>query len=176
MPEASQDDNWAADVAAVQSAQAAAQPAPTSFAPDQSSFTPDQLANPVGWEAAGASALQAAEPESARSYRPVVQIDPEPVEEGSGAPDMSDVFSEFSSLTAERPKVEKTRAGLAKRQKAPAAERPAPEPLETEVSIPAAPRDAEAVRSRFSNFYSGTQRARSDVAAFEQQSDPAVSE
>ena len=105
-----------------------------------------------------------------------MQIDPEPVEEDSGAPDMSDVFSEFSSLTAERPKVEKTRAGLAKRQKAPEAERPAPQPLETEVSIPAAPRDAEAVRSRFSNFYSGTQRARSDVAAFEQQSDPAVSE
>ena len=69
---------------------------------------------PSGWEAAGASALQAAAPESATEYRPVVQISPDP--SSAGQEDFaSAVFSELSSLAAERPKVETTRAGLAKR-------------------------------------------------------------
>ena len=121
-------------------------------------YSPDQLARPMGWEAAGASALQAAAPESATSYRPVVQITPEAGE--SGDQDYaSAVFSELSSLAAERPKVEKTRAGLQKRTPV-AREEVAPEPEHHEVQLP---RDAEAVRTRFSAFYSGTQRARDDA-------------
>lgn len=124
-------------------------------------YSPDQLARPLGWETAGASALQAAAPEFATEYRPVVQISPE--SGGSGPEDFaSAVFSELSSLAAERPKVETTRAGLAKRT--PVARESAPEVPEQ--GAPAAPRDAEAVRSRFSAFYSGTQRARDDVHNF----------
>src|SRR5690606_24689769 len=65
-------------------------------------YSPDQLARPLGWEAAGASALQAAAPETATEYRPLVQIDPEPIGDGDFA---SDAFSELSSLAMERPKV-----------------------------------------------------------------------
>jgi hypothetical protein len=74
----------------------------------------------------------------------------------------SAVFSELSSLAAERPKVEKTSAGLAKRT--PVAREP--EPIQPVQVVAAAPRDAEAVRSRFSAFYSGTQRARDDAQNF----------
>jgi hypothetical protein len=124
-------------------------------------YSPDQLARPLGWETAGASALQAAAPESATEYRPVVQISPD---SGSlGQEDFaSAVFSELSSLASERPKVETTRAGLAKRT--PVAREVVPdEPVQ---AAPSAPRDAEAVRSRFSAFYSGTQRAKDDVQNF----------
>ena len=121
-------------------------------------YSPDQLASPLGWEAAGASALQAAAPEAATSYRPVVQISPESGE-SADVDYVSAVFSELSSLVSERPKVATTRAGLTKRTPV-AREKPAPEP---EQAVAQAPRDAEAVRSRFSAFYSGTQRARDDA-------------
>lgn len=124
-------------------------------------YSPDQLARPLGWETAGASALQAAAPEKATEYRPVVQITPQ--DNGPGEQDFaSAVFSELSSLAAERPKVEKTSAGLQKRT--PVAREP--QPIEPIQSVAAAPRDAEAVRSRFSAFYSGTQRARDDAQNF----------
>jgi hypothetical protein len=139
------------------------QGAPVEFGHDHMGtvYSPDQLASPRGWETAGASALQAAAPESATEYRPVVQISP-----GSDGPVQEDfasaVFSELSSLAAERPKVETTRAGLAKRT--PVAREEVPE--ESAQSAPSAPRDAEAVRRRFSAFYSGTQRAKDDVQSF----------
>lgn len=131
-------------------------------APQQGHFSPDDLANPVGWEAAGASALQAAGPEVQTSYTPKVDLD----SEQDAAPDLSSVFSEFSSLSSQRPKVEKTRAGLQKRR---AVDAPPVEvkPIEEEVVVAPRNRDADAVRSRFSSFYSGTQRARSDAAEFE---------
>ncbi|MBC7299084.1 MAG: hypothetical protein H5T82_09335 [Demequina sp.] len=125
-------------------------------------YSPDQLASPLGWETAGESALQAAAPETATEYRPVVQIDSEQQSEGS-VDYASEVFSELSSLAAERPKVEKTRAGLVKRT--PVERETEPE-SSADVAAPEVPRDAEAVRSRFSSFYSGTQRAREDVKNF----------
>ena len=124
-------------------------------------YSPDQLASPLGWETAGASALQAAAPEATISYRPVVQITPGGGDSGDGDY-ASAVFSELSALVAERPKVEKTSAGLQKRTPV-AREEPAREPEHPAVQ---APRDAEAVRSRFSAFYSGTQRARDDAQNF----------
>lgn len=125
-------------------------------------YSPDQLANPLGWEAAGESALQAAAPESATEYRPVVQLE-EQLAEGAPADFASEVFSELSSLAKERPKVEKTRAGLVKRTPV---EREAEAIPSADVAAPEVPRDAEAVRNRFSSFYSGTQRARDDVKNF----------
>ncbi|MCB2413689.1 nitrate- and nitrite sensing domain-containing protein [Demequina sp. TTPB684] len=141
--------------------------APPAFAPDSGragpmAYSPDQLARPMGWEAAGESALQAAAPEAATEYRPVVQIDPQPVGEGF-ADFSSEVFSELSSLASKRPKVEKTQAGLVKRT--PVERSTEPEPV-AEVAAPEVPRDADAVRNRFSSFYSGTQRARDDVKNF----------
>ena len=138
-------------------------PAQSAFGADHPGvvYSPDQLARPLGWETAGASALQAAAPESATEYRPVVQISPD--SSISGQEDFaSAVFSELSSLAAERPKVETTRAGLAKRTPV-AREVVSDEPVQ---AAPSAPRDAEAVRSRFSAFYSGTQRAKDDVQNF----------
>jgi len=125
-------------------------------------YSPDQLARPLGWEAAGESALQAAAPEAATEYRPVVQVEPQ--QQGEGSVDFtSEVFSELSSLAAERPKVEKTRAGLVKRTPV---EREADSEGGADVAEPEVPRDAEAIRHRFSSFYSGTQRARDDVKNF----------
>jgi hypothetical protein len=127
-------------------------------------YSRDDLARPLGWETAGESALAAAAPEQVAGYTPVVEVDPQPVyDEAEMA---SAVFSEFSSLTAERPKVERTRAGLQKRVpvEAPPA---AAEPLEEDLSTAHIERNPEDVRTRFSSFYSGTQRARSDVEAFE---------
>ncbi|MFV0286083.1 MAG: ATP-binding protein [Demequina sp.] len=142
------------------------EPAPQSFEPQgtpaQAAFTPEQLAQAHGWEAAGQSALQAAAPESATTYQPIIRPD-----ETDGGTDMaSAVFSELSSLAAERPKIEKTRAGLQKRRQsdAPPVE---VKPLEEEVAVTPAERDADAVRQRFSSFYSGTQRARQDAADFD---------
>lgn len=131
-------------------------------------YTRDDLARPVGWETAGESALAAAAPEVVSTYTPaVVQLDPEPAAYDDDADLASAVFNEFSSLTSERPKVEKTRAGLTKRQRQEVA--PPPEPIEEELAIAHVERDPEEIRARFSNFYSGTQRARHDVEAFEQQ-------
>lgn len=135
-------------------------------------YSPDQLARPLGWEAAGESALQAAAPEAATEYRPVVQVEPQPQAEGS-VDFASEVFSELSSLAAQRPKLEKTRAGLVKRT---------PVELEAEpdhsadVAAPEVPRDAEAVRHRFSSFYSGTQRARDDVKNFNDRTQGSLTE
>jgi hypothetical protein len=73
----------------------------------------------------------------------------------------SEVFSELSSLTTERPKVQRTRAGLQKRTRSPEASS-GPIPIPDIEPKPIA-RDAEAVRANFSNFHSATNRARSDV-------------
>jgi len=134
-------------------------------------YSPDQLARPLGWETAGASALQAAAPESATEYRPVVQISPD--SSSFGQDDYaSAVFSELSSLAAQRPRVETTRAGLAKRT--PVAREEVPEaPVHAAASEP---RDAEAVRSRFAAFYSGTQRARDDVHNFNESTQGSLTE
>ena len=141
--------------------QTAPTPAP---AGPQGTYTPDQLADAAGWEAAGASALQASQPDVAVSYQPVIQ--PEESGAGSDADVASAVFSEFSSLASERPKVEKTRAGLERRR--PSNAKPVEvTPIEDTPTIAPAKRDAEAIRSRFTSFYSGTQRARDDVATFD---------
>ncbi len=142
-----------------------AAPAPESSGPGVAShaaYSPDQLARPLGWETAGASALQAAAPESATEYRPVVQIEPQ--QSGEGFADFtSEVFSELSSLAAQRPQVAKTQAGLVKRTPVERSKEPQ---RSGDVAAPDVPRDAEAVRNRFSSFYSGTQRARDDVKSF----------
>ncbi|MFV0634637.1 ATP-binding protein [Demequina sp.] len=151
-------------------ASAAWAPAQETSQPQQPGyFTPDQLAQPAGWEAAGASALQAAEPEVATSYQPVIQPD---LSGGNDADVTSAVFSELSSLASSRPKVEKTRAGLQRRRPSDAAPVEV-KPLEEAADLAPKDRDAEAVRHRFSSFYSGTKRARDDVAAFEHQVSPA---
>ncbi|MEX0913971.1 MAG: ATP-binding protein [Demequina sp.] len=130
-------------------------------------YSPDQLARPQGWETAGASALEASRPEAQTSYKPVVDIQPAPLED-EGGPDVSEVFSELSSLSAQRPNVEKTRAGLAKRRAddAPPVE---VEPIEQQPPAAPANRNPEELRDRFSSFYSGTQRARRDVAELDGQ-------
>ena len=155
-----------------QPAQTAPAEAPVYEAPVAGqAFTPDELASPFGWEAAGASALAAAEPEAASGYSPIVDLQPEAygADETDKAELTSAAFSEFSSLTAERPKVETTRAGLQRRRAA--GEAPAEvKPIEPEVQIAHKERDADEVRNRFTSFYSGTQRARDDVAEFEQRS------
>ena len=141
-------------------------------------FTPDELASPFGWEAAGASALAAAAPDVATEYQPIVDVQSEEEQEaGPAQPDFtSAVFTELSSLAQERPKVEKTSAGLQRRR---ASDAPTPEvkPIEPDVQLSHKERDADEVRSRFSSFYSGTQRARHDVAEFEQRTQsPAAKE
>lgn len=147
-------------------------PQPQQFSPTpelepagtQATYTPDQLADATGWQAAGASALQAAQPDIATSYQPIIQ--PDESGGGSDADLTSAVFSEFSSLAAERPKVEKTRAGLERRR--PSNAKPVEvKPIEDTPEIVPVKRDADAIRDRFSSFYSGTQRARDDVAVFD---------
>jgi hypothetical protein len=102
----------------------------------------------------------------------VVDIQPAPLDGEEEGPDVSEVFSELSSLSAERPKVEKTRAGLAKRR---ADDAPPVEvaPIEEAPPVPAAQRNPEELRDRFSSFYSGTQRARRDVAELDGQAQTA---
>lgn len=132
----------------------------------QGTYTPDQLAGATGWQAAGASALQAAQPDVATSYQPVIQ--PDDSGPGSAADLTSAVFSEFSSLASERPKVEKTRAGLERRR--PRNAKPVEvKPIAETPDIAPTKRDADAIRNRFSSFYSGTKRARDDVAVFDNQ-------
>jgi hypothetical protein len=127
-------------------------------------YSRDDLARPLGWETAGESALAATVPDQVVGYNPVVQVDPQPVfDEAEMA---SAVFSEFSSLTAQRPKVERTRAGLQKRRPADAPPVQV-EQIEEDLSTAHIDRNPDEVRSRFSSFYSGTQRARTDVEAFE---------
>ncbi|WP_169746528.1 ATP-binding protein [Demequina phytophila] len=147
----------------------AAEPEPAPAA----ALTPEQLAEAHGWESAGASALAAAGAESvAQSYQPVLDT-----ENSSGRAWEDDVdltraaFSELSSLSESRPRVEKTKAGLQKRRRTEAAPVETT-PLEDEVTLAPKERDAEAVRSRFSSFYSGTQRARTDAAELDLHSAP----
>ncbi|WP_084099783.1 ATP-binding protein [Demequina sp. NBRC 110051] len=145
-------------------AQAEAFPQPQeASAADAQAYTPEELAHAHGWEAAGASALQAAQPEATTSYQPIIQPEPR---DGDDMDYASAAFSELSSLASERPKIEKTRAGLQKRR---AADAPPVEvkPLEESVEVAPSQRDADAVRNRFSAFYSGTQRARQDAEEFD---------
>ena len=143
-------------------AEAFPQPQDASAAETQA-YTPEDLAHSHGWEAAGASALQAAEPEATTSYQPIILPEPR---DGVDMDYASAAFSELSSLASERPKIEKTRAGLQKRRSADA---PPVEvkPLEESVEVAPSQRDADAVRHRFSAFYSGTQRARQDAEEFD---------
>ncbi|WP_084128563.1 ATP-binding protein [Demequina sp. NBRC 110055] len=136
---------------------------PAAATPGEQHYTPEELATAHGWEAAGASALQAAEPEQTTSYQPIIQPEPR---DGDDMDYASAAFSELSSLASERPKIEKTRAGLQKRR---ASDAPPVEvkKLDEEVEVAPAQRDADAVRSRFSAFYSGTQRARQDAEEFD---------
>ncbi|BDZ62256.1 hypothetical protein GCM10025873_20470 [Demequina sediminis] len=151
-------------------APAAPEPAPAQPA----AFSPEQLANPLGWEAAGASALEAATFEAAATtYEPRLDTDhPSGRYHADEEADLTrSVFSELSSLSESRPKVEKTRAGLQKRRAV--TEKPVEvTPIAEEVTLTPKDRDAEAVRHRFSSFYSGTQRARSDVEELELRSTP----
>lgn len=146
---------------------------PGGFVPG-ATMSPDDLARPMGWEAAGLSAVSAEDESEYIGYRPEAFAEPVPdpmpepgVDEvGADADVASEVFSELSSLTSVRPKVEKTRAGLVKRERVPESEAPKPEPI-------AAPssehydRDPEAIRTRVSSFYSGKFRAQADAAEFE---------
>lgn len=151
---------------------APAAPEPTPAQP--AAFSPEQLANPLGWEAAGASALEAATFEAAATtYEPRLDTDhPSGRYYADEEADLTrSVFSELSSLSESRPKVEKTRAGLQKRRAV--TEKPVEvTPIAEEVTLTPKDRDAEAVRHRFSSFYSGTQRARSDVEELELRSTP----
>ena len=127
---------------------------------DSAGISPDQLATPMGWESAGASAVEGS---VLPSYQPV--MDPEPVSPGPQEDDYaSEVYSEFNSLSSERPTVDRTRAGLQRRQPtAPSAvPQPAPEP---EPVAAQAQRDPDAIRAQFSQFYAATQRARTDAQA-----------
>ncbi|WP_062318674.1 sensor histidine kinase [Demequina maris] len=150
-------------------------PSPESqlFRPEPQQFSPEDLAEAHGWEAAGASALAAATDETVEtSYEPVLDTEHSSGRSWDDDADLQRaVFSELSSLSASRPKVEKTKAGLQKRRRA---EEPPVEatPLEEEVTLSPKERDAEAVRSRFSSFYSGTQRARTDAAELDLHSSP----
>ncbi|PKQ27153.1 MAG: hypothetical protein CVT64_01540 [Actinobacteria bacterium HGW-Actinobacteria-4] len=189
-PASATDDSWQRDVA-VQNwdndAYAAPASAPMSITPAESLtpynpgrpgtaapvYSADQLANPEGWETAGASALEAAQPDVSSTYIPVVDIQPAPMLGTEDGPDItSEVFSELSSLSAERPKVQKTRAGLAKRR---AEDAPPVEVKKIEAPVEAKPanRDPDQMRTRFSSFYSGTQRARKDVAELDKRTQPA---
>ncbi|MDN4476005.1 HAMP domain-containing protein [Demequina sp. SYSU T00192] len=143
------------------------------FRPEPQQFTPEDLAEAHGWESAGASALAAATDETAAtSYEPVLDTEHSSGRTWDDDADLQRaVFSELSSLSASRPKVEKTKAGLQKRRRTE--EQPVEaQPLEDEVTLSPKERDAEAVRSRFSSFYSGTQRARTDAAELDLHSSP----
>jgi signal transduction histidine kinase len=122
--------------------------------------SPDQFAQPWGWEAAGADALQAAnyEPDY-RGYSPEAFSAPPPVEDYE-ADVATAVFSELRSLSSERPTIQRTRAGLTRRERSAVA---TVAPVDVEPR--AADRDPETVRANFAGFYTGTTRGRADAAA-----------
>ncbi len=124
-------------------------------------YSSDQFAQPYGWEAAGADALEAAgfEPDY-RGYSPEAFSAPPPTEDYE-ADVASAVFSELRSLSSERPTIQRTKAGLTRR--APSAMATAG-PL-VEVESKPAERDPETVRANFAGFYTGTTRGRADAAA-----------
>jgi len=125
-------------------------------------YTMDEFAQPYGWETAGASALAATVDTGDGGYSPEAFVAPTapPPPDGLEAEMASEVFSELSSLTTERPKVQRTRAGLQKRSRVPGATEPTPIP---DIEPKPVARDAEAVRANFSNFHSATRGARGDV-------------
>jgi signal transduction histidine kinase len=131
------------------------------FYADQQGYSQDQFAQPYGWEAAGAHALEAAgyEPDS-RGYSPEAFSAPPPTEDYE-ADIASAVFSELRSLTSERPTIHRTKAGLTRREPSALATASAP----AEVAARAVERDPETVRANFAGFYTGTTRGRADAAA-----------
>ncbi len=125
-------------------------------------YTLDEFAQPYGWEAAGASALAATVDIGYGGYSPeAFAPTAPPPPDGLEAEMASAVFSELSSLTTERPKVQRTHAGLQKRTRAPGAPTE-PTPI-ADIEPKPVLRDAEAVRASFSDFHSATTRGRSDV-------------
>ena len=120
----------------------------------------DQFAQPYGWEAAGADALEAAnyEPDY-RGYSPEAFSAPPPMEDYE-ADVATAVFSELRSLSSERPTIQRTRAGLTRRERSAVAT-VAPADAESR----AVERDPETVRANFAGFYTGTTRGRADAAA-----------
>jgi hypothetical protein len=127
-------------------------------------YSPDEFAKPYGWEGAGANALAAASGETVQTgYSPEAYVPTAPtLPDGTEAEMTSAVFSEFTSLATERPKVQRTKAGLQRRAKPPETEPeeiPVP-PAPAEAEVKPVARDPEAVRSSFSNFHSATSRAR----------------
>ncbi len=123
-------------------------------------YSADQFAHPYGWERAGASALEAASGETIQgSYSPEAYMPTAPIlPDGSEAEMTSAVFSEFSSLVTERPKIQRTKVGLQVRTKSEE-EQAASIPIE-EIEVKSIPRDPEAIRLSFSSFHSATNRAR----------------
>ncbi len=124
-------------------------------------YSSEQFAQPYGWEAAGADALEAAgfEPDY-RGYSPEAFSAPPPTEDYE-ADVASAVFSELRSLSSERPTIQRTKAGLTRR---------APSALATagpmvDVESKAVERNPETVRANFAGFYTGTTRGRADAAA-----------
>jgi hypothetical protein len=122
-------------------------------------YSADQFAQPYGWEDAGASALAAASGETTQGlYSPEAFMPTAPsLPDGSEAEMTSAVFSELSSLSVERPRVVRTKAGLQRRTKEEG--ETIPMPIE-EIEVKAISRDPEAIRSSFSSFHSATNRAR----------------
>ncbi len=123
-------------------------------------YSPDQFAQPYGWEAAGANALEAAgyEPDY-RGYAPEAFSAPPPTEDYE-ADVANAVFSELRSLSSERPTIQKTKAGLARRERSAVA---TAAPVD-EAESKAVERDPETVRANFAGFYTGTARGRADAA------------
>ncbi len=142
------------------------EPVPTPEPPPPSyDQMPPPVAPDLGWEAAGAQAVgyMGQDPDfggySPQAYEMAPPPPPMPDESEIEAEVTTAAFSELSSLAYERPKVERTRAGLTKREKVPEAQQ---QDL-GDGSIKPAERDADAVRSRYASFYSGTNRAKEDA-------------
>jgi hypothetical protein len=121
----------------------------------------DEFAQPYGWEAAGADALEAAGFErDYRGYSPEAFSAPPPTEDYEADVAIA-VFSELRSLSSERPTIQRTKAGLTRREPSALATAVAP----AEVASRAVERDPETVRANFAGFYTGTTRGRADAAA-----------
>ncbi len=120
------------------------------------------------WRDAGAEAVQEfAQDSTFGGYEPVAFVEPSPEQlayqadqQELEAEAITAAFSELSSLSVERPNVQRTSVGLARREKV--ADQPAPTPIDAGHLAPA-PRDPEQVRDRYTSFYSGSNRARQDV-------------